>query len=103
ADPSNPLGKTWKPLDPIAARSLDPAEEIIPLFPTSYTDNNRLRRLHLGLIPTSSIETFQASPGMSPLLPLPNDPALQSEVDPRLDELQNRITLRLTALMTPAT
>ena len=102
-DPANPLGKTWKLLGATGALSLDPAEDLIPLFPTNYTESNRLRRLHLGLIPTSSLETFQATQGMSPLLPSSDDPGLKNELDPRLDELQNRITLRLSALMAPPT
>jgi hypothetical protein len=96
ADPSQ--GKTWTPVPAAQARLVAPGEELMPLFPTAFTRDGKRRRLHLGLVPTSSRETFQGTPALSPMLPGPSDPGLATEPDPRLDEVSSRVVDRLREL-----
>ena len=70
-DPSAPTDRTrrvWKALpDQTQRPSLDPDEELMPLFPVFIpkTATRPARRLHAGLIPTSSRET-RASAAVAP-------------------------------------
>ena len=47
---------TWTALGD--AGSLDPREELLPLFPTVFGEPGSRRRLHAGLIPTGTAETY---------------------------------------------
>jgi hypothetical protein len=69
-------------------RFLAPSEEVNPLFPMPYAAASR-RCLHVGLIPTSSRETFHAAPQQSPFV---------SEDDPRLAEFEYRVVEALAEL-----
>lgn len=98
-------GKQWQEL----ARDengeyayLAPFEELLPMFPVTYTQDDRRRRLHVGFIPTSSRETFQAAPQspISPLAPVERDPASGAILDPRMEEAETRVLSRLEAWRT---
>ena len=72
---------TWRSLASDATndfKSIARNEELLPLFPLNFTDNGRKRRLLIGLIPTSSRESFQAAPDLSPF-PSESDPDLLKE------------------------
>jgi hypothetical protein len=92
-------GKGWLSLtsDPTGEyKTLANFEELLPMFPVNFTENDRRRRLLVGLIPTSSRESFQAAPSLSPILP-DDDQAVKDErakfhVDPRLEEVKGRVT-----------
>ncbi|MBO0780139.1 MAG: hypothetical protein J2P37_15045 [Ktedonobacteraceae bacterium] len=100
-------GKGWTTLTPDATgdyKTLAGFEELYPLFPVNFTENNRHRRLLVGLLPTSSRDTFQAAPQLSPILG-ENDTAVQDErkrlgADPRLEEAKGRVTDMLDAFKT---
>lgn len=92
--------KGWQPVS--SMQIVAPGEELSPMFPVNFTENQRRRRLFVGLIPTSSRESFLAAPTLSPLIPPPNDPDLQQEQDPRLQEVDSRVITPLKALLTPA-
>ena len=84
-------GKSWRAVATPTARAAD--EELLPLFPLAFGLGGRTRRLYAGLVPTSSVETFKAAG--SPLL---TDPATNKPVDPRPQELDQRVTRPLEAL-----
>ena len=63
-------GKTWTQLIRRPDRHRSAAgEDLLPLFPVLYTDRDRQRRIYVGLVPTSSGETFKAAGALSPLAP----------------------------------
>jgi hypothetical protein len=84
-------GKGWRALATPTERGAD--EELLPLFPLDFAQADRTRRLHAGLIPTSSVETFRAAG-----TPILTDPATNGPVDPRPQELDQRVTRPLEAL-----
>ncbi len=100
-------GKGWLSLTADATseyKTLAKFEELLPMFPVNFTENERRRRLLVGLIPTSSREAFQAAPGLSPITP-DSDPDLQAErsrpgADPRLEEAKGRVIDNLNAFKT---
>lgn len=79
--------KTWVEVPSEQETYLVPAEEVFPLFPVVIPGSPQ-RSLHVGLIPTSSRETFQAAPDTLP----------DTEADPRLEELQTRVFDPLAAI-----
>jgi hypothetical protein len=68
-DPSAQGGKTWTQLSEDETTVLGANEDLLPLFPVLYTDLDRPRRIYVGLVPTSSGETFKAAGALSPLAP----------------------------------
>lgn len=99
-------GRLWQSLSAQESQGLakdsqgQVIEEVFPLFPLTYCDGGRKRRVLAGLVPTSSRETFKAAAAL-PILPSPAeaeadraklDPRLQ---DPRLDELEGKVLARL--------
>lgn len=74
-------GKGWvrAPKDTVAEH-----EELLPLAPISFEEESRRRRVWVGLIPTSSRETFQAG---TELTLAPDTP----QPDPREDEVYSRV------------
>jgi hypothetical protein len=80
--------KGWQPL--AAADALADGEEVLPLFPVPFTADGRRRRLHVGLVPTSSRETYQAGPELSPID--------VTKEDPRPDEFADRVVQPLEGL-----
>jgi hypothetical protein len=88
-----PNGKTWLQLPSGTEQTLAEHEELLPLFPLNFVDNRQQRRLLIGLIPTSSRETFKAT---ATTLPSPFDtpaptPPTKPPSDPRMDEFQSNI------------
>lgn len=103
ADAGDPAkGKAWVPLPDGNPRRLAPGEDLLPLFPVPFDQDDHRRRLLVGLVPTSSGATYQATPAVAPLLPGPDDPGLKTEPDLRLDELSTRVVERLRELKAPA-
>lgn len=86
-DPAVAKGRKWLELaDP---GKLADGEQLLPLFPLTYPEGDRKRKLFVGLVPTSNGETFKNA-GVAALTP---DPAQRTKPrnDPRLDELQQKI------------
>jgi hypothetical protein len=106
SDPSKdpPLNKNWVAVAPdsfgdfkVVAKN----EELLPMLPLNFTDNGRKKRLLLGLIPTSSYETFQATPSLS-LVPSADDPDLRSDSakkSPLLEEVDTKVVDPLDKLV----
>jgi hypothetical protein len=101
-DPKVRNGKSWKLLQGEAVEQVDPEEDLLPLFPLRYTSAGRLRRLYVGLVPTSSAETFKAAGTFSPLAG-PKDGAGAPPEDPRPAALGAKVTDPLRALQATAT
>ncbi|HEY3079929.1 MAG TPA: hypothetical protein VGM69_08480 [Chloroflexota bacterium] len=95
-------GKSWQPVTPGRERSLLAFEELLPLFPIGYPEptTRRRRRLLVGLVPTSSRESFQAGRSLS-LLVEELDPATGKPLDPRMDEVNGRVIGPFAALKAP--
>jgi hypothetical protein len=90
----SPNSRTWLMLQHGTEQTLAEQEELLPLFPVNFVENRQRRRLLVGLIPTSSRETFKAT---KTALPSPFDtstppgtPPTQPS-DPRMDEFQSNI------------
>jgi hypothetical protein len=79
-DASNPQ-YGWQPVP--HPRTLAPNEDLLPLFPVFVPGSRPPRRLHAGLIPTSSRDTFTLAATSSP----PADP----NSDPRIYEAKTRV------------
>jgi hypothetical protein len=94
-DVSAPKGKTWLemtgPLDTVAD-----TESVLPLFPMAYADGPRTRKLFVGLVPTSSADSFRNA-GVAAVTPQPGD-RTQPRTDPRFDDLDTRVVQQLDAL-----
>jgi len=98
SDPSKdpPHNKNWVALTPDSFgdfKAVVKNEELLPMLPLNFTDNERKRRLLLGLIPTSSYETFQATPSLS-LVPAANDPDMlrdSAKKSPLLEEVDAQV------------
>jgi hypothetical protein len=101
-DPAS--GKAWKLLAPDSLASVDPAEELLPLFPLRYADGELSRRMFVGLVPTASGDTFRAAGALSPLstTPNPSNPSDAPPSDPRPAALKFKVTDPLRALVQAA-
>jgi hypothetical protein len=90
---SRPAGGTpkWAPVPAGREAALATGEDQLPLFPLNYDHAGRHRRLYVGLVPTSSRETFAAAGPLSPLQPEPVPEGQTS--DPR------RLALEATVLV----
>jgi hypothetical protein len=106
SDPSKdpPHNKNWVALAPDSFgdfKAVAKNEELLPMLPLNFTDNGRKRRLLLGLIPTSSYETFQATPSLS-LVPAADDLDLLSDrakKSPLLEEVDTKVVDPLDKLV----
>jgi hypothetical protein len=67
-------------------------EDLLPLFPVNYDEEERKRRLYVGLVPTSSRETFAAAGALSPLA------AETTPTDPRKAAFETLVFLPLSEL-----
>lgn len=94
-----PAGKNWIPLNFAQRGRTADSEVLMPMFPISFPDNGRKRRVLVGLIPTASRETFQAAPAISPIT---TEPAGGPPVDPRIEEVEQRVLARWQELIDPA-
>lgn len=85
-------GKGWKTVT--QKKDLAAFEELNPMFPVGYTQDDHRRRLFAGLIPTSSSESYLPAPAAP-------DPAftaaLAAEGDPRMEEAETRVLQVLQA------
>lgn len=95
SDPTVQGGRAWKQLP--AAGAVDPAEELLPMFPVRYSTGDRMRKLFVGLIPTASGDTFKATGPLSPLAPVGSGSGAPP-ADPRPSALTNKVTDPLRAL-----
>lgn len=93
-DASAQKGKTW--VEVSDAGLVAETETVLPLFPMAYTAGTRTRRLYVGLIPTSSAESFRNA-GVAAVTPQTGD-RTQPRVDPRHDELQTKVLDQLDAI-----
>ena len=94
-------GNGWQPIVAGREQSVANSEELLPMFPVSYLQAGRKRRLFVGLTPTASRETYAAAPALSLLAP-PDDADLQEEAqrtDPRFGEVETRVLESLEALL----
>jgi hypothetical protein len=71
-------------------------EHVVPMFPLAYRSGDRARRLFVGLLPTSSIESFKSA-GTVSLSPQPGD-RTGDPPDRRLEELDERVIEPLLSL-----
>jgi hypothetical protein len=95
-------GKGWQALAAPDAGKVGQLEERLPLFPVSFAQGERRRRLLVGLIPTGSRESFQAGAGESSVTP-PRDVLEREHADPRLEDAQARVIGVLAELTDPGT
>jgi hypothetical protein len=97
-DPAANAGKSWLRVDPGQTGAVATDEELLPMFPLRYTSGDRLRRLFVGLVPTSSIDTFKAAGELSPLGEI-GTASGGPPADPRVAALSAKVTDTLRALM----
>lgn len=100
ADPADPGSSTWSKLDPSAVLKVGPGEDLLPLFPVRYQSGEKLRRIYVGLVPTSSGENFKASAAQSLLAPADDSDPGAAPKDPRPAALTTRVTDPLRAMAT---
>jgi hypothetical protein len=72
-------------------------EQLAPLFPLPYRTGDRTRRLFVGLLPTSSIESFKSGGGALSFSPQPGDRP-DEPPDRRLEDLDTKVIDPLFAL-----
>ncbi|MBZ4417843.1 hypothetical protein [Myxococcus sp. RHSTA-1-4] len=67
-DPGDSTGKRriWKTLEAADAGTLAKGEELLPLFPVNFTADGKRRRMLVGLVPTSSRDTFESAEAFEP-------------------------------------
>jgi hypothetical protein len=88
ADPADPRKRRWG--ETVDRQALAEGEEVLPLFPVNYQVEGKRRRLLVGLVPTSSRETFESAAAFAPP---------DAEGDPRLAEARTRVVDPLRALL----
>jgi hypothetical protein len=89
-------GHKWRELPTQSVETLATGEDLLPMFPVNFTSGDLKRRLLVGLVPTSSGETFKASGKLSPLV------GAGGPADPRPPELKSRVIRPLQNLFPPA-
>ena len=82
-------GRGWIDLPVAGETALLAGEDVLPLFPLSYRDQDRLRRLWVGLIPSSSRQTAVSPGEMAPA---------NAEGDPRPGRFAQQVTNPLRTL-----
>jgi len=62
-DPKKPMtpAHQWQALSKVQETSIAPSEEVLPLFPLNAKDAKHTRRLHAGVIPTASYDSFSSA------------------------------------------
>jgi hypothetical protein len=101
-DPAATKGKSWQHVDNAHAGALADNEELLPLFPVRFTSEGRVRRLFVGLVPTTSGDAFKAAGTLSPLVGAGTGAGAAS-ADPRVDALQAKVIDPLHLLKNAAT
>jgi hypothetical protein len=96
-NPTGP-GKQWLPTP--AASEVADGEELLPMFPVNFRENGSRRRLIVGLIPTSSRESYQAAvvTGESLVAPTETDPGIGQTTDQRYVEFDTKVLGALRGL-----
>jgi hypothetical protein len=102
SDSGIPPAKAWAQLDPSAVSAVATGEDLRPLFPACYQSGDTQRRIYVGLVPTSSSDTFKATGTFSPLA-APGSGAGAPPADPRPTALQTKVTDPLRALAAATT
>lgn len=97
SDPGTPPATAWAQLDPSAVNAVATGEDLRPLFPVCYRSDDLQRRIFVGLVPTSSSDTFKATGALSPLA-APGSGAGAPPADPRPTALTTKVTDPLRAL-----
>lgn len=99
-EPADPAARSWLPVPAGQESTVVDGEELFPLFPVVYPDQDRKRRLFAGLVPVSSRETFRAAGRLEPFPPrgLPGGTA---DADPRRTEFDSAVLGPLTDLRRP--
>ena len=97
-DPATPGSKTWSKLDPSAVLAVGSGEDLLPLFPVRYQPGEKLRRIYVGLVPTSSGENFKAGAAQSLLAPASDSDPAAAPKDPRPAAFTNKVTDPLRAI-----
>jgi hypothetical protein len=97
SDSAIPPARGWAQLDPSAASAVAAGEDLLPLFPACYQTGGKQRRIYVGLVPTSSSDTFKAAGMLSPLA-APGSGAGAPPSDPRPSALATKVTDPLRAL-----
>jgi hypothetical protein len=97
SDSGSPPAKGWAQLDPSGAGAVATGEDLLPLFPACYQAGDKQRRIYVGLVPTSSSDTFKAAGTLSPLA-APGSGAGAPASDPRPTALATKVTDPLRAL-----
>jgi hypothetical protein len=96
ADPETAGAKKWSLLT--TPTCVTPSEDLLPLFPVRYQNGERPRRIYVGLVPTSSSDTFKAAGKLSPLVGSDSPLAGAPPKDPRPSALTIKVTDPLRAL-----
>jgi hypothetical protein len=98
-DTTAQTGKGWAAVDTGSADQVVPTEELLPLFPVNYTDHkagDHPRRMFVGLIPTSSRDTYRNAGPAAPPAPSGGDDKRQMVLRATvLDPLQSIQSLSL--------
>ncbi len=88
-------GNAWQAIN--STEQLIQGEELLPMFPLSYCYAGQERCLWLGLVPTSSHESFKAAGSFSLL---PTSEESENEADQRLREVEEKVLNPLKAFST---
>lgn len=83
-DASAKTGKAWAAVDQSTPAKLADTEDVLPLFPLGYQAAGRNRRIFVGLIPTSSRESYRNAGPAAPPVPTGGP-------DPRAMTLQTKV------------
>ena len=88
-------GTAWSAVE--AGDQLADDEHVEAMFPIQYPNGDRSRRLFVGLVPTSSTESFKSSPGGVSFSPQPGDRTTPAP-DRRVEEFDTIVMAPLAAL-----
>jgi hypothetical protein len=92
---ATPVDNAWKtPADPALVVE---GEEILPLFPITFTHADRVRRLFVGLVPTSSSAGFRNTGPLS-ISATSADRGGAPAPDPRAEDLKVKVTRALAQI-----
>ncbi|MFY2563328.1 hypothetical protein ACN469_37370 [Corallococcus terminator] len=97
AAPGNPADKRriWKELNTAETGALAKGEELLPLFPMNFASEGKRRRMLVGLVPTSSRDTFESAAAFQD-----DDPSTGLDPDKMLaDEAEGQVTAPFEQLL----
>jgi hypothetical protein len=95
--------KGWSPVEEGKEQHIAAGEQLFPMFPVNFSQNEQPRRLFVGLVPVSSGETFKSAGKVQPFPERPGTgaPTARSENDPRWEEFDRLIVGPLMDLRDP--